>query len=267
VASRIKAIQEDLEQAGRNIQQNKRLTAAVAAIEQAVKDGQTVPAYEVRSQLLAEYPGLDQNAQLVKAVAAITARERGLVQVLEQPIAAVTDDRKPAAEFRVALASRHSEGQAGNGQQTVCYQARGAIYGLQASTGRLKWRRAVGSDTLSCPPTLTRQPGADVIAADTLHQELLRLKSDSGQLVWRTPIGEGFAVPVIKSQRVFVATQGGHVLGVDAETGNVARQTVIPLKLQVGPCVSDRGSCTRSPSTRTCTSWTKRPWRARKSTT
>jgi len=89
--------------------------------------------------------------------------------------------------------------------------------------------------------SLTRQPGADWIAVDTRYQELLRLNSDSGKLVWRTPIGDGFADPVIKGSRVFVATQGGRVLAVDAETGNAPRQAAIPLKLPVGPCVGDKG--------------------------
>jgi len=82
----------------------------LAAIGQAVKDGQTVQAYELRRQLLADYPGLDQNPELVKAVASITVRERGLVKVVEQPIAAATEDRKPAAEFRVVLASPPQRG-------------------------------------------------------------------------------------------------------------------------------------------------------------
>ena len=241
VEARIENITEDIELAKRNINQNKRLAETVAAIRQAVQAGKTVEAYEVRRKLLGEYPGLDQNAQLVEAVLAIAQRERDLVKVVEDPVVATKEDRPSAAEFRVALASRQGTGKPGNDRQMVCFLARGAVYGLQASTGQLKWRRSVGYDTLANPQPLARQPGADVIAVDGQHQELLRLKGDTGQLVWRTPLGERFSEPIVKGAQILVATQGGRVLGIDAETGNATGQVKIPQTLQVGPGLSDKG--------------------------
>ena len=241
VEARIENITEDIELAKRNINQNKRLAETVAAIRQAVQAGKTVEAYEVRRKLLGEYPGLDQNAQLVEAVLAIAQRERDLVKAVEDPVVAAKEDRPSAAEFRVALASRRGAGKPGNDQQMVCFLARGSVYGLQASTGQLKWRRSVGYDTLANPQPLARQPGADVIAVDSQHQELLRLKGDTGQLVWRTPLGERFSEPIVKGAQILVATQGGRVLGIDAETGNATGQVKIPQALQIGPGLSDKG--------------------------
>ncbi len=240
VETRIENIHEDIELAKRNINQSKRLKEAVDAIGQAVKAGDTVQAYQVRRQLLSDYPGLDQHPQLVESVVGITQRERDLVKVENQPVNSLPEDRPPTADFRVALASRRGTGKPGSDQQMVFFLARGSLYGLQASSGQLKWRRSVGYDTLIHPQALSRQPGADVIAADSRHQELLRLKGDSGRLVWRTPIGEGFADPVIKGSQILVATQGGRVLDVNAETGVAAQQARIPQKLQVGPGVSDK---------------------------
>jgi outer membrane protein assembly factor BamB len=241
VETRIENITEDIELAKRNINQSKRLAEAVADIRQAVQAGNTVEAYTVRRRLLGEYPGLDQNAQLVEAVLAIAQRERDLVKAVEDPVAAATEDHPSAAEFRVALASRRGAGKPGNDQQMVCFLARGSIYGLQASTGQLKWRRGVGYDTLANPQPLARQPGADVIAVDSQHQELLRLKGETGQLVWRTPLGERFCEPVVKGAQILVATQGGRVLDIDAETGNATGQVKIPQALQIGPGPSDKG--------------------------
>ncbi len=241
VEARIEKITEDIELAKRNINQNKRLAETVAAIRQAVQAGKTVEAYEVRRKLLGEYPGLDQNAQLVEAVLAIAQRERDLVKAVEDPVVAAQEDRPSVAEFRVALASRRGTGKPGNDQQMVCFLARGSVYGLQASTGQLKWRRSVGYDTLANPQPLARQPGADVIAVDSQHQELLRLKGDTGQLVWRTPLGERFSEPIVKGAQILVATQGGRVLGIDAETGNATGQVRIPQTLQLGPGLSDKG--------------------------
>ena len=112
VEARIEHVHEDIELAKRNINQNKRLAESVAAIRQAIQAGKTVEAYDVRRRLLAEYPGLDQNAQLVETVLAISQRERDLVKVLEDPLAAVNGGPPAGAEFRVALASRRGAGQA-----------------------------------------------------------------------------------------------------------------------------------------------------------
>ena len=241
VETRIDNIQEDIELARRNINQSKRLEEAVHAIRLAAQDGRTGDAYGIRRQLLGEYPGLVQNPQLVEAVLTISQRERDLVQLVEKPIAAVQEDRPAGAEFRVALASRHGDGKPGNDGQMVFFLARGSVFGLQATTGRLKWRRSVGYDTLAHPQPLARQPGADVIAVDSRHQELLRLQGETGQLVWRAPIGAGFAEPVIQGNRILVSTTDGRVLDVDAQTGNADRHTKIPQRLDVGPGISDRG--------------------------
>jgi len=241
VETRIENVQEDIELSRRNINQSKRLNETVEAIRQAAQAGNTAEAYEVRRRLLGEYPGLDQNPQLIEAVLAITLRERELVQLVEEPLAAIREDRPSKAEFKVALASHRGAGKPGNDLQMVCFLARGSIFGLQASTGRLKWRRSVGYDTLANPQLLAKQPGADVIAVDGRHQELLRLQGDTGQLVWRTPIDEPFAEPVLQGSQILVATEGGRVLKIDAETGNAARHAKIPQRLSVSPGLSDRG--------------------------
>lgn len=241
VEARIESIQEDLELAKRNINQSKRLTEAVAAIQQAAQAGQTDEAYAVRRKLLGEYPGLDQNPQLVEAVQAITQRERELVQTVQEPLEASAEDHPSGAEFRVALASRRGDGKPGNDQQMVFLLARGSVFGLQAATGQLKWRRCVGADTQANPRPLSKQPGADVIVVDSRHQELLRLQGDTGQLVWRTPIGEEFAEPVLRGNRILLATAGGRILDVDAETGQAAGHVKIPQRLTVGPGLSDKG--------------------------
>lgn len=241
VETRIDNIHEDIELARRNINQSKRLDETVAAIRQAAQAGDTARAYDERRRLLSEYPGLEQNAQLLDAVSAITQRQRELVQIVNDALPGVRDDHPPRVEFGIALASRRGPGKPGNDRQMVCFLARGSVFGLQASTGQLKWRRSVGYDTLANPQPLARQPGADVIVGDARHQEVLRLASETGNLVWRTPIGEPFAEPVVKDAQILVATRGGRLLALDAETGDATHCVKLPQPLSVGPGVSEAG--------------------------
>jgi outer membrane protein assembly factor BamB/TolA-binding protein len=235
IETRLDAIREDMLLAERNINQTKRLTTDVAQIRQAAQAGQTVEAFAIRRKLLQDYPGLETHPSLVEAVRLITDKERALVQVVEEPLQAVTTDHAKPTSFEVALVSRHGPGTGGDTKQMVYFLARGTIYALQADTGGMAWRRAVGYETTMPPLPLARQAGADVIVVDQQRHELLRLKGDTGELVWRLPIGEPFAEPVIEGKRMFVAAASGKIYDVDPETGVAARHVQIPQTLRVGP--------------------------------
>lgn len=241
IEPRIKKIREDIGIARRNINRNKRLVAAVAEIQNAAKSGDTPQAYKIRQDLLQEYPGLETNESLVESVLLITENERALVKVVNEPIAAATDDHPPVSKYPVALASRTGKGTSGNANHHVFCLARGAVYALKADTGELAWRRHVGYETLTPPMPLANQAGADVIVTDFRHNELLRLKGDSGELVWRLEVGERFSTPSLKGKQILLATASGRVLVVNSDTGESPRHVVIPQNLQVSPASGDRG--------------------------
>jgi len=237
VETKLNRIGEDMQLAERNINRTKRLAESVDAIRTAANAGKTVEAYEERRKLLREYPELERNERLLEAVLVITERERALVKVVDELIPSSAEDHPAPSEFQVALASRRGEGAGGSEKHVVFFQVRGALYGLQATTGKLLWRRFVGHETLAAPQPISKQAGAHVIAVDSRHDELLRLNDQTGELVWRLPIGEPFSNPVIYGKRVLLASKSGRVLSVDSETGE-AKHAVLPQGLQVSPGTS-----------------------------
>ena len=238
IENRLRAIDEDIQLAERNINRTKRLDEAVAAIRAAANAGNTVEAYQKRRDLLGEYPELGQDPKLLEAVKVITERERALVKAVEEPIESSTEDHPAPSNYQVALASRKGEGAAGSDKQVMFFLARGAVYGLQATTGKVLWRRFVGHETLTAPQPLSGQIGAHVIAVDSRRNELLRLNDQSGELVWRLPIGEPFSDPVIHGKNVLLATKSGHVISVDSESGQTLKHIAIPQELRVSPGTS-----------------------------
>ena len=242
IQTRLDAIAEDTSIAERNINRKKRLTADVKAIREAADAGKTVEAFDIRKRLLQEYPGLEQHESLVEVVLLITERERDLVKVADEPLEALTEDHPTTAEFQVAIASRRGKGTGGDEKQMVFFLARGTVYGLHAATGRLAWRRSVGYETLISPRPISKQAGADVIAVDQRRNEVLRLKGETGELVWRLPVGEPFLEPVFDGKRLLVATESGKIHDVDVETGHAARHVTIPQSLESGPGIG-QGAC------------------------
>lgn len=238
IRPRLDAIREDIELAIRNINRTIKLAEAIKAIESLVADGETVKAFEIRRDLLKEYPGLEQDSQLVAATLTITQREQELVKVGDSTLAPTSEPHPTKAAFRVAMASRNGNGNAGNEGHVVFALARGAVYGLRADTGAVLWRYFVGNATEYHPQPTSETADADVIATDQGRNELVRLKGATGELQWRLPVEESFAKPVLMDGRIYVCTASGRLLDIDAATGEVSRQAAIPQKLTVGPGTS-----------------------------
>ena len=83
--------------------------------------------------------------------------------------------------------------------------ADGTAYGLDASTGKLLWRRflaevppAKGKSGEAKPPAVSvlrvaDSAGSDVVICDPVHRELLRVNGRTGGLLWRLAVGQPIA--------------------------------------------------------------------------
>lgn len=230
-------INEDIGLVKRTINQEKELVTAIAEIGTAEEAGETVKAFQIYHKLLKDYPSLRDDVDLREAVARISARERSLVKIVEEPIAALNTEADRASEFRVVLASRAGGGEAKPQNPVATALAAGSAYGLDAASGQVLWSRFVGYATHGTPVRLSNQADADVLLVDRQRQELARIKARSGELVWRLPVGEDFSEPGISGPRLYVSTSKGRILEIDGNTGECKRHVVVPQKLAVAPAV------------------------------
>src|SRR6187402_873716 len=112
IQPQLSRIQEDIGLVERTIDQEKELVVAISEIGKAEAASETVRAFQIHHDLLKRYPSLRDNPNLKESVSKILERERSLVKVVDEPIAAVAKEERRAGEFRVVLASRKGTGEA-----------------------------------------------------------------------------------------------------------------------------------------------------------
>jgi outer membrane protein assembly factor BamB len=228
----------------RQIDRDKELDKAVAALQDAIKQQKTADAYNIRRALLKKYPDLQDNAKLAATMAAISQAQFAAVKAVAEAKAGTKDELPTPLLATVALAQRNTTTPLDDLQgRAVCVAAEGAAYGIDASSGKLLWRRFLGypksvQNVASPPVPVSAEPGADVVAVDSVQNEVLRLESLTGRLQWRFPVGEPFVLqPVLAENRVLIASPSGKVVAIDAESGDSTGYAQLPQPVSVAPAV------------------------------
>jgi hypothetical protein len=228
---KLNEIKASLAIAGRDLARGNELDRAIDAMQTATKELKTAEAYKACSVLLHQYPHLANDPRLKKTLLAVSVTQQGLVKKVPALAQCDAKSKVPDVDGRVALAS-----------------VDGTVYGLDAASGRVLWRRTVGFDAnpqaAAFPPTpLSSEPGSDALVVATANNELLRLEGGTGRLRWRYAVGEPFdANPVIAGDKVLIATRSGKLITIDAKSGESKDYIQFPQALGVAPTVDVRRS-------------------------
>ena len=176
--------------AGRDLARGNELEKALAAMQKATKELKTADAYTACGALLHQYPDMTNEPRLKKMLLAVSAAQ-ALVKNVAEAKTAVKDDAATAALRSVTLAQCDTKNKVTDADgQIALAVVDGAVYGLDAVTGRVLWRRMVGFDAnplaAAFPPTpFSPEPGSDALVVATAHNEILRLAAATGQVKWR----------------------------------------------------------------------------------
>ncbi|MBN2024609.1 MAG: PQQ-binding-like beta-propeller repeat protein [Pirellulales bacterium] len=231
----------------REIARDGELIKAVAAIEKATAEKKSDEAYAIRKTLLKTYPDLSDNARLAEAILKVSAAQRVMVQMVAEAKPAETAAPARSETPTVALARNALAREARGAQGQVAFAlAQGAVYGLDAATGRVLWRRFVGDDadgvSLPRPPVpLGAEPASDALLVDVAAKAIARVEAATGKPRWQFVVGERFtAEPVVDGERILLATSSGRIVLVEAASGNSPGFLRVPQPLRVAPAVDAR---------------------------
>jgi len=232
----ISRIVDKLKSADRGIQQEKDLVATVEKISAATEKGNAAAAYQLRADLLRTYPGLAANAQLVSVVRQIGEKERQLVTVSSGGAAPLKTDH-PTKSERVVLAYQSRSVSSASQSEPIFLLIEGAVYGIDAQSGNVLWRRFVGYEATNLPVSIGDAASADCLFIDAQRHELVRVKGSSGELIWRQLLSGDAEGPVLSGKSAFVTTRKGSVLALDVATGEITAAAQLPQGVVVAPAV------------------------------
>lgn len=242
-ASRLADIEASLAMTSRSIARGGELVKAIEAIKKSAAEGQVAAAYQIRNALVKRDPALADNTLLLEAVTAVAKSEQALVKMERKPVQARTADAAEPILATVIPVQRTAHGTLPDAKgQVIGVLGEGAAYGLDAASGRVLWRRAIGysasARSLACAPLPVPPDGSDMLLVDFARNELVRLEASTGRLRWRHAVGQRFdAHPVWAGARLVVATRSGRMLLVDRESGESPGYVQVPQELRVAPAV------------------------------
>jgi outer membrane protein assembly factor BamB len=228
-------IQDTLDRAARRQKSHIALSDGLKAMQQAVAAGKPVDAYAAHRKLLIEHPELIGDKSLAEALQKTTAAEQAAIKFVKESKPAETTERPTPWRAALAVANRRVKPTSAPPGVTgaACIHAGGAIYGLDAASGRLLWRRHVGFGATAPPISV----GDDVIVTDSTHNELERLDGKTGRLIWRQSVGEPFGDMMITGDHGFVPTKSSRMYAIELKSGAIMGYLKFAQPLTVAPTI------------------------------
>lgn len=198
--------------------------AALAAMDVAIKAQSAAGIFDARDALVAEYADLATD----KAVVERMMRGNELLR-----LAVTLDSTRRAAETTprveplgpptsLVLRSVSTEKPEPSDRTALVFAlAEGFAYGINGTDGTPVWHVPVG---LASPFPPQPVPGSEgsVLVFDARHDDLLRLDTRTGSLLWRQSTGERIAdAPLVVGNQVIQTTPSGKLIIIDLASGEV----------------------------------------------
>jgi hypothetical protein len=256
-AAKIEEIQVARRASEAEILKHETLVGALAKIEEYVPEidedeppaadappPDPIPALVARRNLLASYPELETDRNVVEAMNRVLEAERSLVRYTELNVDALTDDPQAAVPAWLSLVfNARSRLDAVSVGQCAFALSKDAIYGIDTVTGAPVWRRVIGFNSPFYPIEESTVPS--VIVFDTYQSQLCRVNRNTGELLWRQPIADDDvrSSPILHEGQILLPTMGGSIYQIDLQTGRLigkltfSQEVTTPVPLADGKLV------------------------------
>jgi outer membrane protein assembly factor BamB len=201
--------------------------AALVEIEKLRVASKTDEAFNEYRKLTRNHPDVAVRKPLVELMLAISKKESQLVKPIRIDVQPQAVARKSLIDSTVVLSSKSGGKVESLEGEIVSFVVDGSAYGFDAGNGKLVWRRFVGQETILSPVTLDQ---THTLIADQRNNDLLCVKTQTGELVWRQEFGEKFRSPAVgpDAKILVVSTDSGRVIELDALTGAIQKAVQLP---------------------------------------
>lgn len=236
----INALEESRQRLLRDIQLSEDRVKAVAEMKAALEKSDVVAAYAIRQTVVRRYPQLQSDTELSELLVSATSLIQKSVKSAAEKPQAVTEEEHASIGKRIFLSSNTGSPVQLSQNRTLFFRAKSGIYGIDAASGKVKWRRyAEGleqSDILNVTDgAVSGDAGADGIATESALGKITRLSGDKGTTVWSLNFGGPVFEPQLDGNVLYVTERQGRISCIDAETGAVRWSTQLPQPITCGP--------------------------------
>ncbi len=236
LAPTLRRVEESRSRLEREIARDDELAAALTEIDQFLDKRQVLEAYETRGRLITRYPLLEANAEINKRVHRASDIQRELVKDGSLAIQVESSPRDEQKAKVYLLTNRRGRPIPELSETLIYYQIKDTVVALDGNSGKVLWHKLVGLGLDSPPIRLSNTPDSDVLVAQRELGQLMRLDGRTGQVKWLAKFGEILYQPAVRGDDIFVSTQSGVVINLDAISGNARWMKQLPQAVDVGPC-------------------------------
>lgn len=219
------------------IDKEKRYQSDLVAISQLDAQKKTDEAFEIYQKLTRNYGDLASRNELRALMQRISVTEQELVVPVEANLTVSDQPRPTIVENSVVMAVKSGEPVPGLKDEVVNFLVDGSVYGVDAGEGTIDWRRFVGYQTVLQPVSINDET---IAVSDQRNHDLIALDRRTGNVVWRTEIGEPFLLPTIGDQGIIVTTDSGKVVQLNANTGETEKSVQLPQPADVSALAASR---------------------------
>ena len=239
LSGKLKEIDEARGRVEREINRNEKLDVAVAEMTKLLDAKDTKAAYDVRFELLKEFPELGDNERLAKLIAKASEIQQQLVETTAKLPKLVSAE--PATDLRsIVLTARSGDRVPDLRDEVIFIRTKGSVLAFNGEDGTLLWRRYVGNTLAHSPVRL--DDGTAVLLSESSALSVERCDGRTGEIDWRLEIGEPFNQPIVVRDDIYISTKSGLLFSIDATTGDAKWAQQIPQDLEVGPGVDHRAA-------------------------
>lgn len=217
--------------------------ARLKAMDEALKAGSAAGVYAARDELVNEYPDLAGDKAVVERLTRGNELLRQAVTFDPTPRPAETEARPDPLGPATTLSLRSvPKGWADPQSPTVLTLVEGLAVGLAESDGAPRWQVPVGAASPFPPQSIGGEPPTALVV-DARHDDLLRIDTRDGRLVWRQSLGEPVQQPpLVLGNDLFQVLPSGDILRIDLTTGELRGTLHCHTPLAGAPAADELGA-------------------------
>lgn len=232
------AVEQKLLNFRRQFSRQQALRQTLDKLKQGV--GKADSPFALRQALLQQFPELAASPELVAALQEVAA---GMAERVAFKKVSLPQPAKAPLPLATVTLSAGGAGGTPDGVSVVFCESLGTLYGLQSATGRLAWRRYVGSANLAAVPWPGTADGtagertAELVLWDAAAGAVVRLRTADNQTVWAKAIDGPAFRPVRWKESWLVAQPAGRMLLLAHQDGTCQGAFEFPQPLACEPAV------------------------------